>query len=248
MALVSVITPAYRAGLVIGATIESVLQQTFADFEMLIVDDVSPDDTVDVVQRYAAGDSRIRLLQHRTNHGPAGARNTALSAASGRFVAFLDSDDLWLPEKLERHVRFMERHRPAVSYTQYRRIDGTGTPVSEVIDVPERLDYRSLLKNTAITTSTVIVDRSATGPFQMPAVFYDDYACWLGFLKRNLVALGLREDLTRYRVLGGSYSRNKLRSAAQVWRIYRDVEQLSWPSAAWAFGHYAWNATRKYSR
>ena len=244
----SVITPAYRAALVVGDTIESVLRQTLPDFELLIVDDVSTDDTVDVVERYAAQDSRVRLLRHGANKGPSGARNTALAAATGRYVAFLDSDDLWLPEKLERHVGFMQRQRPAISYTQYRRIDRAGALVSDVIDVPDWLDYHGLLKNTAITTSTVIVDRSVTGPFQMPSVFYDDYACWLGFLKRNMVALGLREDLTRYRLLGGSWSRNKLRSAAQVWRVYRDVERLSWPLAAWSFGHYAWNATRKYSR
>jgi len=248
VALVSIITPAYRSARFVGATIDSVLRQTWPDFELLIVDDVSPDDTVDVVEQYATRDSRVRLLRHGTNKGPSGARNTALAAATGRYVAFLDSDDLWLPQKLERQVEFMQRRSPAISYTQYRRIDGVGTLVSEVIDVPDRLDYHSLLKNTAITTSTVIVDRSVTGPFQMPAVFYDDYACWLRFLKRDLVALGLREDLTRYRVLGGSWSRNKLRSAAQVWRVYREVEQLSWTSAAWAFGHYAWNATRKYSR
>jgi teichuronic acid biosynthesis glycosyltransferase TuaG len=247
-ARVSIITPAFRAVDVIGATIESVLSQTFGDFEMLVVDDVSPDDTVGVVERYAARDSRVRLLRHSTNQGPAGSRNTALAAATGRYVAFLDSDDLWLPEKLERHVQFMERHHPAISYTQYRRINGAGDLLSAVIDVPDRLDYRGLLKNTAITTSTVIVDRHVTGPFRMPAVFYDDYVCWLGFLKRRLIARGLREDLTRYRVLGGSWSRNKLKSAVQVWRVYRDIERLSWPRAGWAFGHYAWNATRKYRR
>ena len=247
MALVSVITPAYRAAHVVGATIESVLRQTFADFELLVVDDVSPDDTVAVVEQYVERDPRVKLLRHAANQGPAGARNTALAVAGGRYVAFLDSDDLWLPQKLERHVDFMQRRQPAMSYTQYRRIDGAGALLSDVIDVPERLDYRGLLRNTAITTSTVIVDRDVTGPFQMPhGVFYDDYVCWLKFLKRQHVALGLREDLTRYRVLGGSWSRNKLRSASHVWRVYRDVEELSWPSAAWAFGHYAWNAVRKY--
>ncbi len=248
MALVSIITPAFRAAALIGATIESVLGQTCGDYEMIVVDDVSPDRTAAVVEEYAARDPRVRLLRHARNQGPAGARNTALNAATGRYVAFLDSDDVWLPHKLERHLAFMREHRPAMSFTQYRRIDEAGRIISALIDVPDSLDYHGLLKNTVITTSTVIVDRDRTGPFQMPRVYYDDYVCWLSFLKREHTVRGCREDLTRYRVLGNSWSRNKLKSAAHVWRVYRDVEQLSWPSAAWVFSNYAWNAARKYRR
>ena len=246
--LVSIITPAFRVAPIIGTTIESVLRQTCGDFEMLVVDDVSPDATAAVVEEHAARDRRIRLLRHASNQGPAGARNTALAAAAGRYVAFLDADDLWLPTKLERQLAFMREHRPAMSYTQYRRVDESGRVISALIDVPDKLDYQGLLKNTVITTSTVIVDRDVTGPFQMRPVYYDDYVCWLAFLKREHTARGCREDLTRYRVLGGSWSRNKLKSAAHVWRVYRDVERLPFPSAAWVFGNYAWNAVRKYRR
>jgi len=243
---VSVVTPAYRAAAIIGPTIESALAQTRPDLEVLVVDDCSPDGTVAVVEAYARTDPRVRCLRHAANRGPGAARTTALEAARGRYVAFLDSDDLWLPQKLERQIAFMTGCRAALSYTQYRRIDAAGTIVSGIVDVPATLDYQALLRNTAIATSTVVVDREMTGPFTMQDVFYDDYVCWLALLKRGFVAHGLREDLMRYRILARSWSRNKLRSAAQVWRVYRDVERLALVPAAWVFSQYAWNAFRKY--
>jgi glycosyltransferase involved in cell wall biosynthesis len=244
--VVSVITPCYRAATVIGATIESALAQTLRDIEVLVVDDCSPDDSVAVVEKYASMDARVRCLRHAVNRGPGGARTTALEAARGRYVAFLDSDDLWLPEKLERQIAFMVERRAALSYTQFRRIDTDGTVVSGLVNVPATLDYQALLRNTAIATSTVVVDRTMTGPFTMQDVFYDDYVCWLGLLKRGFIAHGLQEDLMRYRVLMQSWSRNKAKSAVQVWRVYRDIERIALISAAFIFAQYAWNAFRKY--
>lgn len=246
--LVSIITPAYRAAAVIGPTIESVLGQTFRDLEMLVVDDCSPDETVPVLERYAGADTRLRCLRHVENRGPGAARNTALAAATGRFVAFLDSDDVWLPQKLERQIAFMRERSAAVSYTQFRRINEAGEIVSRIIEVPARMDYEALLRNTAMTTSTVVIDRERTGPFFMPPAFYDDYACWLSLLRRGHTAHGLQEDLVRYRVLAQSWSRNKLRSAREVWRVYRETERLGRTRSAWVFAHYAFNAMRKYRR
>lgn len=243
---VSIVSPAYNAARFVEAAIDSVIAQTRTDWEMLVVDDCSRDDTTAIVQRRAAADPRVRLLRHERNGGPAQARQTALDAARGRFVAFLDSDDLWLPAKLERQLAFMEATGAALSFTQFRRIDAAGAVEGRLIDVPDTLDYHGLLKNTVIATSTVLVDREQTGPLRMTRTYYDDYALWLGILRRGLPARGLREDLMRYRVLGQSVSRNKLRSARMVWRVYRDVERLSLPRAAWSFGHYALNAMRKY--
>lgn len=244
--LVSIITPAFNAARFVAGTIASVQAQTHRDWEMLIVDDCSRDDTTAIVERLAADDPRIRLLRHARNGGPAQARQTALDAAQGRFVAFLDSDDLWLPEKLEHQLAFMARTGAPLTFTQFRRVDAEGVAEGRLIDVPDRLRYRDLLKNTAIATSTAIVDRSATGPLRMTRTYYDDYALWLGILRQGHVARGLREDLMRYRVVGQSVSRNKLRSARMVWRVYREVERLSLPRAVWSFGHYALNAVRKY--
>ena len=174
------------------------------------------------------------------------ARQAAVEAARGRYVAFLDSDDLWMPAKLERQLEFMSRHGAGLSFTAFRRMSKDGTRVGRVIAVPERLTYRQLLGHTAIATSTAMIDRVLTGPFRMVKTYYDDFALWLEITRRGFPAFGLPEDLMRYRVLGGSVSRNKARSARMVWRLYRDVERLGWPRAAWCFARYAGNAVLKY--
>jgi len=213
---------------------------------MIVVDDCSTDATADILRSFAAGDSRIRYVRHSQNGGPARARDTALKLAKGRFIAFVDSDDLWLPNKLEGQLAFMREKDAAISFTQFRRINRDATQCGGSIRIPPSLTYRQLLKNTAITTSTVILDRAKTGEFSIINTYYDDYALWLELLRRGFVAHGLQEDLTRYRVVGRSVSRNKLRSAFWVWRIYRDIEKLNLPYAMWCFANYTWHATLKY--
>lgn len=247
--LVSIITPAYKAASYVSATIESVLAQSYPHWEMLIADDCSPDDTRDVIADWTRRDPRIRLIALPANAGPAGARNAALAEARGRWIAFLDSDDLWLPQKLERSLEFARHHGAALTYTGYRRIDVGGARTGHFIQVPPRLTYRQLLGNTAIATSTVLIDRLQTGDIRMATqVYYDDFVCWLGILKRGLTARGLNEDLMRYRVLPQSVSRNKLRSAGKVWRIYRTTECLGGLAASWHFLNYAGRALMKYRK
>jgi teichuronic acid biosynthesis glycosyltransferase TuaG len=247
-ALVSIVTPAYRAARFVGETIRSAQAQTYPNFEMLIVDDCSPDDTCAVVERAGAGDPRIRLLRQEKNGGPAAARNRALSEARGRWIAFLDADDLWLPEKLERQLVFHRRHGAKITFTEFRRITADGARTGRLVKVQDWLDYGRLLCNTGIATSTVIVDRALTGAFSMKKTYYDDYACWLGLLRTGGRAVGLREDLMRYRVVGASVSRNKINSARQVWNTYRDVENLGWLRSAWSFANYAARGYLKYRR
>ena len=189
--LISIITPAYNASRFIGETIRSVAAQSCQNWEMIIVDDCSLDNTCSLIDEFAKQDPRIRLIRHAINGGgPAKARNTALNAANGRYVAFLDSDDLWLPDKLERQLRFMESHRSALSFTSFRRITENGESSGQPVRIPARLHYRELLKNTAIATSTVVVDRDKTGPFEMVETYYDDFVLWLSLLKRGFVAHG----------------------------------------------------------
>jgi teichuronic acid biosynthesis glycosyltransferase TuaG len=245
MTTVSIITPAYKAAAFVGEAIRSVQAQDFSDWEMLIVDDGSPDDTAAVVAGYAVADPRVKLIR-QANSGPALARQAALDVACGRYIAFLDSDDYWLSDKLARQLDFMARHQAVVSFTRFRRINHDASRCGHLIAIPERLDYRGLLCNTALATSTVIVDRQCSGPFAMTNTYYDDYALWLDLLKRGHVAHGLQEDLMRYRVVGHSVSRNKGKSARMVWRIYRQIERLSPLRAAWCFAQYAFNAMRKY--
>lgn len=247
--LVSVITPAYRAAAVIGETIASVRAQSHQQWEMLIAEDCGPDDTRDVVRGWQEKDARIRLLPLERNGGPAAARNAALREARGRWLAFLDSDDLWLPEKLERQLAFHRASPGAVlSFTGFRRISADGERTGRYVGVPPRLDYRRLLGNTAIATSTVIVDRAESGDFEMKKTYYDDFACWLALLKPGGVALGLNEDLMRYRVMDASVSRDKGNSARQVWRAYRQIEGLGRAASAWYFSQYAARAWLKYRR
>ena len=244
--LVSIITPAFQAESTIEETIASVQQQTYPHWEMLIVDDRSPDETYTLVSRLAQQDPRIRPLRHAENQGPSAARNTALSVAQGRYIAFLDSDDLWLPEKLELQLQFMREQSAALSFTQFRRISQHGERIGHLIQIPRRIRYQNLLKNTAIATSTVVVDRQRTGAFRMTNAYYDDLVLWLELLKRVPAAHGLPMDLMRYRVVPRSVSRDKLNSARQVWRTYREIEQLNLLGAVWYFAHYAWNGWRKY--
>lgn len=246
--LVSIITPSYNAARFIDQTVDSVLQQTYPDWELLIVDDCSRDHTREILARLAGRDARIRPVFQEKNGGPAAARNAGLSRAQGRYIAFLDADDLWLPRKLERQLAFMQAQDAALSYTGYRRIREDGSGPGRLIQVPPGMNYRQLLKNTAIATSTVIVDRSKSGPFEMVQTYYDDYALWLMLLKRKITACGLQEDLMRYRVVRKSVSRHKINSARWVWRTYRQIEHLSLPDAAWCFMNYVWNAYSKYAR
>jgi teichuronic acid biosynthesis glycosyltransferase TuaG len=246
--LVSIVTPAWRAARFVGATIESVLAQDYPHWEMNIVDDCSPDETSAVVESFAARDSRVKLIRQPQNGGAAMARNAALEAARGRFIAFLDSDDLWHPGKLTRQLQFMRARNAAFSFTGFRRISQDGEVLGRLIHVPTNLKYRSLLKNTAIATSTVIVDRQVTGPIRMTRTYYDDFVLWLEITKRGVVAHGLDEDLMRYRVVSESISRNKTNSARQVWLTYRNIEKLGRVQSAWCFANYAARAWMKYRR
>jgi teichuronic acid biosynthesis glycosyltransferase TuaG len=260
--VVSIVTPAFNAARFIRETMESVQAQTFSHWEMIIVDDFSQDDTCEIVEKKAKEDSRIHLIRLSENGGPNAARNAAMQAANGRYVAFLDADDMWLPQKLERQLAFMQERDIAFSFTQYRKLSETGSACSDVVTIPESIDYRGLLKNTAIGCLTTMVDREKTGPFGVNrgdygvarwlsvlklgiAVRDDDYLYWLHLLKRGFIAFGLQEDLARYRIVKSSMSRDKTKAALWMWNVYRNVENLNLPYAGWCFVNYAWRAYRK---
>jgi teichuronic acid biosynthesis glycosyltransferase TuaG len=249
MPLVSIITPSWNVEHLIGETILSVQAQSLGDWELLIADDCSKDNTAAVVAGHAAKDPRIKLIRQPRNGGPALARQAAIEQAQGRFIAFLDSDDLWLPAKLERQIGFANQHRAALSFTAFRRIDETGSTTGRLIEVPASLTYDQLLKNTSIATLTALVDRDVTGAVAMKNEPYDDFCLWLSILKPGRVAYGLNEDLARYRVRGSSVSSRPLRSAGWVWHIYRNVERIPLAKSAWCFTHWsarAWLKRRQF--
>lgn len=245
--LVSVITPLYNSEDYIAETIESVVNQEYTNWEMIIVDDCSTDGSAAVVERYALTDHRIRYYRLDKNYGaPYAARNFATTKATGRFIAFLDSDDLWSPEKLRVQVNFMLDHGYPISFTAYRKLYETDASRGKVIPVPEVVNYKELLKTNHIGCLTAMYDVAATGKLLQPGPqFHEDYIMWLQTLKKGFKAYGINQVLATYRVHKKSISTNKLKMAVVTWNIYRKNMKLNLLNAIWYFLHYSINGLKK---
>lgn len=231
--LVSIITPVYHAERFIEQTILSVQAQTYQDWEMILVDDCSNDHSGEIINRYAAQDARIRYYRLEKNSGAAVARNTAIGYARGEYLAFLDSDDLWNPEKLSQQLSFMTEKECAFSFTRINFIDDEGQVVKSNVPIPERIDYRHLLRQTVIATSTVLINRRFFPDFTMPLRRGgQDYATWLMLLRHTDYAYGLNECLTSYRISDHSLSSNKFSSIRQVYEIQTQDEKINKIQAA----------------
>lgn len=238
--LVSVITPAYNAERFIGETIESVIKQTYKNWEMIIVDDQSTDNTIEIVKSYADRDSRIKFIQLEKNSGSAIARNTAMDYARGRYLAFLDSDDLWMENKLERQVAFMQENDIAFSFTKYVRMTEDGKITNAISKAPERVGYSQLMKHCVIGCLTVMLDREKIGEERMVNIrTRQDYVFWLTLTKKGFIAYGLPEVLAKYRLVKNSISSNKLKAAKQNWHVYYNIEKQGLIKSLWYFSHYA---------
>lgn len=226
--LVSIIMPAYNAEKYIAEAIESVLKQTYTNWELIIVNDCSTDATEQFAKKYQEQDERIKLRSLPENKGVANARNIAIQNAVGRYIAFLDSDDIWLPEKLEKQLDFMKINNYVFTYHQYRHFASIDK-VGKIINIPLKLGYKDALKGNSIGCLTVCLDKSKIKPFLMPVQRHEDYITWLNVLKENEVeAYGLQSDLGRYRVDSkDSVSANKLKSAVWTWKVYRESQKLN---------------------
>ncbi|CAI9395803.1 Putative teichuronic acid biosynthesis glycosyltransferase TuaG [Bacillus sp. T2.9-1] len=243
---VSIIMPSYNCKEYISYSIESVIEQTYKDWELLIVDDYSTDGTVDLLKEWEKGDGRIRIFYQTVNEGAAVARNIALAHARGRYIAFLDSDDRWKKDKLEAQLAYMMDNKYAFTFTAYEWIDQKGEYLNKYIRAPKRVDYQTMLKNTIVGCLTVLIDRDQVGDFRMPNIrTRQDLATWLMILKRGFRAFGLNEILAEYRVRNESISKNKWKAAKNNWHVYRQIEQLNFLQSSWYFSHYAYNAIRK---
>ena len=241
--LVSIITPTYNSEDYVDATIQSVCDQTFTDWELVVVDDCSTDSTVERVRVWQKADSRIKLLCNPENLGPGPTRNRAMQASEGRYIAFLDSDDIWLPNKLTVQLAAMRSAGAVFSFTSYEMIDRTGAALGRVVRAPRTLCYAELLRNTVIGCLTVMVDRSEVGTLEMPNIpSRQPLVLWLRILKQHGPGLGVADVLARYRVRPGSISSDKMRAARQVWRVYREYEGLSLFRSARYFFSYALKA------
>jgi teichuronic acid biosynthesis glycosyltransferase TuaG len=241
--LVSIITPAFNAARTIKETIRSVQSQTFKDWELIIVDDGSTDETRRIAEEEATMDRRLRVVSDQ-NSGVAIARNRGMALANGRYMAFLDADDVWLPRKLELQLEFMQRTGEAFSCTAWRRFWDDGK-LSALIPAPPRVEHKNLLKSRPIGFLTVVVDRQKVEP-RMPNIFRtglpEDLITFLEILRGGNHCVGLNVDLARYRVTPGSRSSRKILSALSVWRVYRDFEGLPVWTASWYFANYGVNA------
>lgn len=243
--LVSVITPAFNAERFIHETIESVLAQTYNNWEMIIVDDCSTDNTKQIVQSYAAKDNRIKLFTLDKNSGSGVARNKAMDESKGRFIAFLDSDDMWLPEKLERQISFMLANGIAFSFTKYVRMQEDGTITNAITEAPATVEYDTLMKHCVIGCLTVVLDRSKIGEQRMLEIrTRQDYAFWLSLTRQGFNAYGLPEVLAKYRLVENSISSNKLKAARQNWRLYYEIEDQPLWKSLWYFANYAFTSVK----
>lgn len=240
-------TPVYKAARYIEETIRSVQAQTYKDWELLLIDDCSPDNSGEIIERLAQADARIRYHRLEQNSGAAVARNTAIGMARGEYLAFLDSDDLWEPEKLSRQARFMQEKGCAFSYTRIRMTDAEGNTLKDDIHVPEKISYQGLLRQTVIATSTVMLNRTKLPDFRMPLRRGgQDYATWLQILRETGYAYGLNETLTVYRTSSDSLSSNKLDSVRQVFEIQTQDEHINPLSAAFNTFCFCWYAFKKH--
>lgn len=205
--LVSIITPSYQTGAYIGETIKSVQAQTYANWEMIIVDDCSTDDTDEVVLPFLK-DSRIRYLKNEKNSGAAVSRNRALREAKGRWIAFLDSDDLWTPKKLEKQIAFMEKNHYAFSYTEYEEIDESSSSMGGYVSGPKKITKSGMYGYCWVGCLTVMYDRDVIGLVQIQDIKKNnDYAMWIQICKKADCYL-LKEQLGKYRKRTGSISRH----------------------------------------
>ncbi len=242
----SVIMPTHNVALFVNSAISSVLAQDERDWELLIVDDGSQDMTKTIIEQFTVRDSRIRATFLDGNYGAAVARNTAIASARGRYIAFIDSDDFWFPEKLTRQRRLLEETGAPLVYSGYQKVDASGQLDGRTVKVPERIDYRGLLKATVIATVTAVYDRERVGVVLMPDILKrQDYALWLKILREGGYARGLPEALAALRKRPGSVSSNKLSTVQYTWRVYRECENLGRVASAYNFAHYALRAFGK---
>lgn len=244
--LVSIITPSYNSSKFIEETIKSVLSQNYQDWEMIIVDDCSVDNSYEIAKRFSVVDCRIKVIRLEKNSGVAMARNAGINAANGRYIAFLDSDDLWLPQKLEKQIAFMREKDAVLSYTAYKKMDEAGRIRDGVVQVREKVSYSDLLSTCDIGCLTAIYDSHKIGKLLMPVVNHEDYALWLKILKKGFIAHGLNEPLAIYRVRKNSVSGNKLKAIKFQWNIYRNIEKLSLIDSMYYFTKYAYFGYKRF--
>ena len=226
--LVSIITPTFNSANFIEETIKSVLSQTYSNWEMIIVDDCSGDNTEEVVSQYSRKDRRIKYIRLEKNSGAAIARNKAMGEAEGEYMAFLDSDDIWTAGKLSEQLSFMQEHNIYLSCTDYEQINESGEKTGKIIKTLPKASYNRILLDCPVGNSTVMYSVKELGKFEVPNIRKrNDDALWLQMLKKTEYIYGLNQVLMQYRIRSNSISSNKISLIKYHWKLYRDIEKLS---------------------
>lgn len=244
--MVSIITPSFNSSTFIEQTMQSVLSQTYADWEMLIVDDCSTDNSAAVIRQYSRKDGRIKYLKTEFSSGsPCDPRNIGIKEAQGRYIAFLDSDDMWLPDKLEEQLKLFDDANTAIVYSNYEKMSEEGERGQRIVTAPSQVSYKELLKGNVIGNLTGIYDTEKVGKVYCQNIHHEDYVLWLSILKKGYIARNTNAVHALYRVRKQSVSANKLAVISWQWNIYRNVEKIGCLRACYYFIHYAWRALLK---
>lgn len=243
--LVSIITPMYNSEATIAETIESVLAQTYTKWEMVIVDDCSTDASGSIVKSYQKKDARIKYYKRDKKSSVASARNYAINIAKGYYLAFLDSDDLWEKDKLQKQIDFMVKNNAGFCYSACATIDEKSNKTGKIRNVKDYADYKILLKGNFIPCLTVVVEKKLFDKIEFPEIKHEDYAVWLSILKTGINAYGINEVLAYYRVNSNSVSANKFKAALWTWNIYYNYEKIPFCKSVYYFINYFLRAVRK---
>lgn len=254
-AMISIIIPVHNAEKFIKETIDCVRAQSYEDWELLLIEDGSTDRTMDIMAAYLEKlkDERIRLKKREIRSpeektfGAARARNLGLSLARGRYIAYLDADDRWRADKLERELAFLQEKNAGFVFTGYEFGDENANGTGKIVHVPETLTYKQALANTTIFTSTVMIDteKIEKSLLEMPCIKSEDTASWWKILKSGVTAYGLDENLVVYRRAGNSLSSNKIEALRRIWNLYRQAAGLSVFASACHFVPWAYRAVKR---
>ena len=242
---VSIIIPVYNAEKFIGKTIESVLNQTYKNWEILIFNDKSKDNSLKIIKKYSEKDKRIKFVDSKENVGVVAARNKLIEIATGEFIAFLDADDYWKQNKLEKQIKFMLKNNALISCTEYTRVTEDEKEINDII-IKEIITYEDMLKNNYLGCLTVIYTANKLRKrYFKEREKNEDYVLWLEIVKETKIIFGLKENLAFYRVLNNSRSSNKIKAAKDRWKVYRKIERLSLFKSIYYFLQYVIRALKK---
>jgi teichuronic acid biosynthesis glycosyltransferase TuaG len=243
--LISIIIPVYNAEKYIKQTIKTIKAQTYKNWEAIFVDDCSKDKSAGIIKKEES--DKIKLIKLKKNSGPAIARNIGIEVSKGKYICFLDADDLWESNKLEKQINFMKTENSAFSYTSYYYINTDGEKCSKKVEIPDTLSYKEALKDTRILTITAMFDinKVTKDLLKMPDIALEDMATWWKILKSGYIAEGLNEPLAYYRKVKGSRGYNKVKSAKNRWELYRRNEGLRIIKSAYYYIFYIINSIKK---